>query len=149
MKLRAIAAFVLVAGVAASAGAKDVCVDLDLAPLGATLLLKGLPGKGSFGPINGYINHPSPSSGVDRLSPVAGTAIVSSMGDAVIGLTSHEVALFANGGTNVLNDLSAIHLACHPGSDGKLGIDDLCETFVFSSSGTGQLISCKSVVPIP
>ena len=148
MVLRAIAACALACAVASSAGAKDVCVGLDFA-VGATLLLKGIPGKGSFGPVDGYINFPSPTNGADRLGPVTGQAIVSSAGDLVLGLTWHEVALGASGGTNVLNDLIAIHLACHPGSDGKLGIDDVCETFVDDEDGAGQLISCKSVAPVP
>jgi len=146
---RAVAALAAFCLLATPALAKDLCVGIDGYAPGTTVLLKNVKGRGTLGPVSGYINHPDPVGGGARLSPVSGTALTSSDGVLVAGLTWHEVALYPNGATNVLNDLFAIHLACEPGADGKLAEGDGCDTYIVSSFRTGQVISCKTVAPIP
>jgi hypothetical protein len=140
----------LVCTTASVAQAKDVCVQIDGGgAAGATVFMRGVKGgRGTFGPVHGYVNYPDTVTSVARLSPAAGEALVSSTGDLVVGMTWHEVTLYPNGGTNVLNDLIAVHLACHAGTDGKLGEMDLCDAYV-TDFGTAHVISCKDVARVP
>lgn len=147
---RILVAVALMCAVVSVARAKDVCVQIDTGGgTGATILMKKVKGgRGTFGPIHGYVNYPDPVTALARLDPAVGEAIVSSTGDLVVGMTWHEVTLAGNGSTNVLNDLIAVHLACHAGADGKIGVADPCDAYV-AGFGTGHVISCKDVAPVP
>ena len=138
----------LACALASAAQAKNVCVAFDGGEL--ILLMSGVKtARGSFGPVHGYIDNVDLVTSADRLSPVDGQAIVSSTGVLAIGLAWHEVAVYPNGGANVLDEIIPINLACHPGDDGKLGVADLCDAFVDGAATSAHVISCKEVPQVP
>jgi hypothetical protein len=134
-----------------SVASADVCVHtLTGNFVGAHILMKKVPsGRGKFGPVHGYMNYPHPD-GTALVGPVIGQALVSSRGDLVIALSWHVGMLAADGSTAVQSQLVDFHLVCHPGADRKIGKSDTCDTSGEGGpAGTGSIVSCKDVVPIP
>jgi hypothetical protein len=55
----------------------------------------------------------------------------------------------ADASLGLFTRLFPINLGCSPGADGKIGLVDTCEGFVFEVAATAHVIDCDDVPPIP
>lgn len=130
------------------AWAKDVCIHIQSGNfVGSRILMtKVKTGKGSFGPVHGYIDYPNVITNTPLLGPASGQAMVTSGGDLVAGLTWHQGMLESNGTANVTGSSTTVRIVCEAGSDAKIGEGDACQT---NGPSAGPVISCKDVAPVP
>jgi hypothetical protein len=138
--------------VATGALAKDLCLEVQGKFENSVLVLKtGRLGKGSFGPVHGYfaLNDVGVTNEFIDFYALDGQALVSSQGDLVLGLFTHEATLPATGFHTANGGFDAINLGCAPGPDGKPGLGDLCDGYVFNVSEGAEVISCKDAPKLP
>ena len=134
--------------------AKDLCLQVDIAPggySGSHILLEDVSlSARKFGPVHGYFARwDSVDHAFRQFFPVDGQAIVSSKHFLILGLTMHEILIYSDATFFEAARMLAINLACRPGPNGKIGLLDECNGYIFGDTASGHVISCHDVPPIP
>jgi hypothetical protein len=152
---RIMLAFALACLTVSVAVAKDFCLVIDSPTFTDSqfVLQKAKLARRNVAPIQGYFAHFEPLTGTyDAFYPISGQSVVNSAGNAVLGFVMYNIYVTAggNGGGTYNSD---VNLNCEAGSDGKIGLMDLCSGT--SNNGgvltgiVGHFISCGKTVAIP
>jgi hypothetical protein len=148
---RLLLALVLVCTFAASASAKNLCVQINTGTeAGAIIVLNKVQlGKGKTGPVQGYFaKFDQTLLAFTEFYAISGETIVGTRGGLVAGVTLHR-AYITGSGNLVASSLSrTINFNCGTGAnDDDIDVLDSCGGFLDSASISGHVVDCKHAAP--